>query len=50
MAHVPRVSLIDGTVTEAGDTPLWSDVEWAYAQWTAAGGRAVGPAGSHGQF
>jgi hypothetical protein len=29
--------VLDGTVTEAGDTPLWSDVEWAYAQWTAAG-------------
>jgi protein-L-isoaspartate(D-aspartate) O-methyltransferase len=32
-----RVSLTDGTVTEAGDTPLWSDVEWAHAQWAAAG-------------
>lgn len=32
-----RVSLADGTVTEAGDTPLWSHVEWAYSQWTAAG-------------
>ncbi|MGQ0773372.1 MAG: methyltransferase domain-containing protein [Pseudonocardiales bacterium] len=31
-----RASLTDGTVTEAGDTPLWSDVEWAYAQWTGA--------------
>jgi hypothetical protein len=32
-----RVSLSDGTVTEAGDTPLWSDIEWAYQQWIAAG-------------
>lgn len=32
-----RVSLTEATVTEAGDTPLWSDVEWAYDQWTAAG-------------
>lgn len=32
-----RVDLTDGTVTEAGDTPLWTHVEWAYDQWTAAG-------------
>lgn len=32
-----RVSLADRTVTEAGDTPLWSHVEWAYEQWTTAG-------------
>ncbi len=32
-----RVSLTEATVTEAGETPLWSDVEWAYDQWTAAG-------------
>ena len=32
-----RVSLADGTVTEAGDKPLWSHVEWAYKQWITAG-------------
>ncbi len=31
-----RASLTDGTVTEAGDTLLWSAVEWAYEQWTGA--------------
>jgi protein-L-isoaspartate O-methyltransferase len=31
-----RVGLTNGTVTEAGDTLLWSDVEWAYEQWTGA--------------
>ncbi len=32
-----RVDLTDSTVTEAGATPLWSAVEWAYAQWIDAG-------------
>lgn len=32
-----RVSLTDNTVTEAGDTPLWTHVEWAHDQWTTAG-------------
>ncbi|MDQ3404176.1 MAG: methyltransferase domain-containing protein [Actinomycetota bacterium] len=32
-----RVSLTDNSLTEAGDTSLWSDVEWAYEQWTSAG-------------
>jgi hypothetical protein len=32
-----RVHLTDGTVTEAGDTPLWPHVEWAFEQWTGAG-------------
>jgi protein-L-isoaspartate O-methyltransferase len=49
-----RVSLTDGTVAEAGQTPLWSDIEWAYQQWIAAGepswkrlGLTVTPDGSH---
>nr|WP_042188924.1 methyltransferase domain-containing protein [Kibdelosporangium sp. MJ126-NF4]CEL18545.1 Protein-L-isoaspartate O-methyltransferase [Kibdelosporangium sp. MJ126-NF4]CTQ98029.1 Protein-L-isoaspartate O-methyltransferase (EC 2.1.1.77) [Kibdelosporangium sp. MJ126-NF4] len=49
-----RVSLTDRTVTETGDTPLWSEVEWAYEQWTAAGqppwdrlGLTVAPDGTH---
>ncbi len=32
-----RVSLTEKSLTEAGDTPLWPDVEWAYEQWTSAG-------------
>lgn len=32
-----RVGLTDGTITEAGDTPLWAHVEWAYEQWISAG-------------
>lgn len=49
-----RVSLTDRSVTEAGDTPLWSNVEWAYEQWTIAGrppwnrlGLTVTPDGAH---
>lgn len=32
-----RVSLSDGTVTEAGATQLWTHVEWAHDQWATAG-------------
>lgn len=32
-----RISLTDGTVTEAGSTSLWASVEWAHDQWTTAG-------------
>lgn len=49
-----RVSLTDATVTEAGDTPLWPNIEWAYEQWNAAGrpswdqlGLTVSPDGAH---
>ena len=49
-----RVSLTDTTVTEAGDTPLWPNIEWAYEQWSAAGrpswdrlGLTVNPDGAH---
>lgn len=49
-----RVSLADATVTEAGDTPLWSHVEWGYEQWITAGrppwdrlGLTVTPDGAH---
>lgn len=28
-----KIDLTDRTVTEAGDTPLWEPVEWAYQLW-----------------
>jgi protein-L-isoaspartate O-methyltransferase len=32
-----RAAFGDGTVTEAGETPIWPHIEWAHEQWTAAG-------------
>jgi len=32
-----RVEIGHGTVTEAGATPVWPHIEWAYQQWADAG-------------
>ncbi|OLT22004.1 hypothetical protein BJF78_33465 [Pseudonocardia sp. CNS-139] len=33
------------TLTEAGPTPLWAAVEWAFVEWTAAAGPVGGGSG-----
>jgi protein-L-isoaspartate(D-aspartate) O-methyltransferase len=49
-----RVDLVDNVVTEAGETAIWSSVEWAHRQWIDAGrptwerlGLTVTPDGKH---